>query len=178
MPACRVTDDNASADRSRAGIAGTLLAIDQRGLLITGESGCGKSLLALGLLDRGHALISDDLVELEADTPALIGHCPTQLRGRLEVRGIGLVDVCQLFGPMAWRDSVRIERILHLQRTETAEVWHGWPRPDGQRDYRTLLGVRVPRLTLPIGGDGISPLLAETSLRHGTPVPAGGVDDG
>lgn len=178
MPACRVTDSEHNAPRTGPGIPGTLLAIQGRGLLITGESGAGKSLLALGLLDRGHALVSDDLVEIQAEGGALNGYCPEVLQGRLEVRGVGLVDVRRLFGPQAWCRHIRIDHVLHLQPAIASEVWPAWPRPDGQRDHLTLQGVRLPRLTLPASGDGVSPLLVETALRHELPTAAGGTDNG
>ncbi len=163
----------ASADARRRSMPGTLLLVADQGVLLTGESGTGKSLLALGLLDRGHTLICDDVVELERRGDALLGFCPDALTATLELRGAGLVDVRTLFGNGCWHRQTAIDRVLHLQPLNTARQWADWPRPTGRHDRQMLEDLAIPRLTVPVGPRGISPLLVESVVRTGSPVRVG-----
>jgi serine kinase of HPr protein (carbohydrate metabolism regulator) len=87
------------------------------GVLITGDSGVGKSELALELISRGHGLVADDVVELACIAPTTIeGRCPSMLRDYLEVRGLGLLNIRTIFGETASRRKMKLKLIAHLQR--------------------------------------------------------------
>src|SRR5207244_13111747 len=93
------------------------------GVLITGESGVGKSELGLELISRGHGLVADDIVEISriaANT--LDGRCPPMLRDFLEVRGLGLLNIRTIFGETAVRPKMKLKQIAHLEK----------PRPEGR----------------------------------------------
>lgn len=105
------------------------------GVLITGDSGVGKSELALELISRGHGLVADDVVELACIAPTTIeGRCPSMLRDYLEVRGLGLLNIRTIFGETASRRKMRLKLIAHLQRPLSGT---DGPRPPSTRNPRT-----------------------------------------
>jgi len=92
------------------------------GVLITGESGLGKSELGLELISRSHGLVADDAVEFARIAPNMIeGRCPSLLQNLLEVRGLGLLDIKAIFGETAVRRKMRLKLIVHLVRRSTLE---------------------------------------------------------
>ncbi|MFT3745355.1 MAG: hypothetical protein QM785_13810 [Pyrinomonadaceae bacterium] len=93
---------------------GTLVSINNFGVLLTGESGSGKSECALGLIANGHALIADDVVEILVDMECLSGSAPTKLRGLLSVRNIGILDVVSLFGKHAVSYQAGIDAVVEF----------------------------------------------------------------
>ena len=122
---------------------GVFMDILGLGVLLTGESGLGKSELALELISRGHGLVADDAVDIyRISQTALEGRCPELLQNLLEVRGIGLLDIKAIFGETAVRRKMRVQLIVHLVRKETME-----------RDY----GVQIMQawgMTESLGGSG------------------------
>ena len=123
-----------------ASVHGVLVSVFGSGVLILGRSGIGKSACALELLDRGHTLIADDAVDLESADSTLIGNAPPALFGSLEVRGLGIVDVRQMFGEASALDRCEIDLCIEF-RDSTDE------NPDrtesGVHSF-SLLGVGVP----------------------------------
>lgn len=100
----------------RTSLHGVLLDIHGMGVLITGKSGIGKSETALELIKRGHILISDDRVDIyEAAPGVLVGNAPKILERYIEVRGIGIVDVVQMFGAGAYRENKKIRLVVELE---------------------------------------------------------------
>ena len=96
---------------------GVLMDILGLGVLITGESGIGKSECALDLIGRGHRLVADDTVEIRCRGEAiLIGTCPELTRHHVEIRGLGLINVTDLFGVSSTRSSKRVELVVQLER--------------------------------------------------------------
>ncbi len=147
-------------------VPGALVRVWDVGILLQGDSGSGKSELALGLLDRGHQLVADDAVELAHEPDGLlIGRCPQALRGLLEVRGLGLVRVAQLYGAAALADQAAISLVILLERP-AGEDWRRWPRLEGLWDETTLLGVSRPRLRFPVAPGRPLPLLLETTVHY------------
>lgn len=140
-------------------VAGTLVRIDGGGVLLTGESGSGKSDTALGLLDRGHALVADDAVWLSRREGRLWGRPPAGMEGLLCLRGLGIVEVTALFGPGAAADGAPVQLIVHLDPELRV---YGLPAP---AQGRTIMAARVPRLVLPTGRGRDLPLLVETAAR-------------
>ena len=101
---------------------GVFMDILGLGVLLTGESGLGKSELGLELISRGHGLVADDAVDLyRVSQTSLEGRCPDLLMNLLEVRGIGLLDIKAIFGETAVRRKMRLKLIVHLVRKETME---------------------------------------------------------
>ncbi|MCC5812978.1 MAG: hypothetical protein JJU06_21650 [Ectothiorhodospiraceae bacterium] len=146
-------------------VSGVLVSIGGTGVLITGESGVGKSQLALELLDRGHQLVADDVVELRpGKAETLLGSSPPALRGRLEVRGLGIIRVRDLFGPLSQRDSCPVDMLLGLIPM-SAQAWADWPRLEAPWRTERLLERNISRLDLPIAPDRPLCLLAETAAR-------------
>jgi len=132
----------------RTSLHGTLLEIRGVGTLIRGESGAGKSEAALALIERGHSLVSDDLVKvklLSDHTP--IGFCDPLSRGFMECRGIGIINVEKLFG----NRFVRIEKKIDLVVTLIDETSNVEPERTGlSRKYFEILGFDVPHMEIPV----------------------------
>lgn len=108
----------------RLSIHGVLLDINGMGTLIIGESGIGKSEVALELVKRGHQLISDDRVEIfQKDVGILIGSAPKILERYMEIRGIGIVDVVSMFGAGAYRDNKKIRLVVELEKWDEGKFY-------------------------------------------------------
>jgi len=134
------------------------------GVLITGESSIGKSELALELLTRGHRLIADDAPEFTRIAPdTLNGTCPDMLRDFLEVRGLGILDVRAMFGASAIKENRNLRLIIVLQDIEEAVKID---RLHGSRRLRTIQGVDVPEVTLPVGPGRNLAVLLEAAVRN------------
>jgi HPr kinase/phosphorylase len=144
----RVTDYLEAKLAERKSLHGVLVDIYGLGVLITGDSGVGKSETALDLIKRGHRLIADDRVEVyQKDEQTLRGEAPRILQHLLEIRGVGIIDVMNLFGAGAVRSDTDISLIVHL------ENWS----PDKQFDRLgsgeqkvQIFDVEVPRITIPV----------------------------
>jgi serine kinase of HPr protein (carbohydrate metabolism regulator) len=146
---------------------GVFIQIFDVGVLLAGGSGVGKSELALELLARGHRLIADDAAEfIESGSegkPRIEGRCPPLLRGFLEVRGLGILNIERMFGSAALLERCPLDLILRLLLpTEVTEM------PDrvfGQRRTRAVLDVGVPEIALPIRLGHNLAALAEAACR-------------
>lgn len=127
---------------------GVLVDINGVGMLITGESGVGKSETALELVKRGHRLVSDDVVEISrAARDQLVGTSPESIRHFMELRGIGIIDVRQMYGIGSVLISKTIDMVVEL------EIWDNekmYDRLGLEEEYVTLLGVKVPYLVVPV----------------------------
>jgi len=122
----------------------TLVAVHGLGLLLRGESGVGKSDLALELLRRGHRLAADDVVEVVERQGWPWGSAPAKITGRLEVREVGVVDVLDLFGPDAVVAASAIDAVVDLLPAADAPP----PRPIEPADPTTLAGLDLPTFLL------------------------------
>jgi HPr kinase/phosphorylase len=145
-------------------IHGVLMDMLGLGVLIIGESGIGKSECALDLVVRGHRLVADDTVEIRRrGETTLIGTCPELTRHHMEIRGLGLINVRDLFGVAAIRNSKRIELVVQLER---------W---DPDRDYDRLgldelrydiVGLKVPLIRMPVAPGRSLGVLVEVAARN------------
>lgn len=134
-------------------VHGVLLEVHGVGVLVQGPAASGKSTLALELLARGHALVADDAVELTRPAPGLlVGRCPDVLRGYLEARGLGVLDVRRMHGARAMRARRRVDLLVAL----APERGRGSARArlSGRRSTRRLLGEPLPALSLPVHSRG------------------------
>lgn len=151
------------ADRiTRHGVFMDILGL---GVLLTGESGLGKSELGLELISRGHGLVADDAVDLyRVAQSTLEGRCPALLLNLLEVRGIGLLDIKAIFGETAVRRKMRLKLIVHLVRKETME--REFERLPYEPMYEDILGVPVRRVVIAVDAGRNLAVLVEAAVRN------------
>ena len=132
----------------RTTMHGVLVDVYGEGVLITGESGIGKSEAALELVKRGHRLVADDAVEIKrVSHNTLVGSCPKLIRYFIEVRGIGIINVKHMFGVQSVKDTQGIDLIIKL---ETWEKGKEYDRLGLHEEYTEILGNKVVSHTLPI----------------------------
>ena len=135
------------------------------GVLLTGESGLGKSELGLELISRGHGLVADDAVDLyKISQSALEGRCPELLMNLLEVRGIGLLDIKAIFGETAVRRKMRLKLIVHLVRKETME--RDFERLPYEPLYEDILGIPVRKVVITVDAGRNLAVLVEAAVRN------------
>ncbi len=134
------------------------------GVLIVGESGIGKSECALDLIVRGHRLVADDTVEIRRRSETiLIGTCPDLTRHHMELRGLGLINVKELFGIASTRSSKRVELAVHLERWDTSREYERLGLDD---DFYEILGLRVPLVRMPVAPGRNIAILVEVAARN------------
>lgn len=149
----------------RTSMHGVLMDILGLGVLITGESGLGKSELGLELISRGHGLVADDAVDLYRVNQATIeGRCPELLRNLLEVRGIGLLDIKAIFGETAVRRKMRLKLIVHLVRRETLE--RDYERIPYEPLTQDVLGIQVRKVVIQVVAGRNLAVLVEAAVRN------------
>jgi HPr kinase/phosphorylase len=143
---------------------GVFMDVLGMGVLITGDSGVGKSELALELISRGHGLVADDVVEMARIAPTTIeGRCPGMLRDFLEVRGLGLLNIRTIFGETASRRKMKLKLIVHLQKTATAS---DAPRLPLDAQTQEVLGVPVRKVVIPVAAGRNLAVLLEAAVRN------------
>lgn len=146
-------------------VHGTLVEVFGVGVLIQGESSVGKSEAALGLLERGHRLISDDVVKIKKrEDGCLIGSGPDLTRHLMEVRGIGIINVAHLYGAVCIRPSKVLDLIIKLEQWNDK---HFYDRVGLEEKFIDLIGIKVPFHLLPVRPGRDVVLLIETlTLNH------------
>ena len=150
----------------QATLHGVFLEVYSIGVLITGDAGTGKSEMALELITRGHRLVADDAPEFTQISPDVIdGTCPEILQDLLEVRGLGVLDVCQMFGHTAVKPSKYLRLILHLKTLAEGEHVDAMTRLAGDVSYREVLDIQVPMMTIPVAPGRNLAVLAEAAVR-------------
>ena len=148
----------------RASMHGVLMDILGLGVLITGESGLGKSELGLELISRGNGLVADDAVDLfRINQTTIEGRCPDLLQNLLEVRGIGLLDIRAIFGETAVRRKIRLKLIVHLVRRETLE--REYERIPYEPLTQDVLGIPVLKVVIQVVAGRNIAVLVEAAVR-------------
>lgn len=143
---------------------GVLMDVFGMGVLITGDSGAGKSELALELISRGHGLVADDVVELARIAPTVIeGRCPGMLRDYLEVRGLGLLNIRTIFGETASRRKMKLKLIVHLQKPVAGGEG---PRLPLDAQTQEILGIPVRKVMIPVAAGRNLAVLLEAAVRN------------
>lgn len=145
-------------------MSGTLMSIRGVGVLLTGESGMGKSETALELIRQGNVLISDDRVDVMHIHNHIIGHAPNIIKGLLEIRGIGIIDVEKMFGAMTITDSAQLDLVIKLVPFE-AEADYNRLGDETSR-YTRILDVLVPTLILPVSAGRNTAALIESAVSN------------
>ena len=150
---------------NRTSMHGVFMDILGLGVLLTGESGLGKSELGLELISRGHGLVADDAVDIyRISQTALEGRCPELLLNLLEVRGIGLLDIKAIFGETAVRRKMRVQLIVHLVRKETME--REFERLPYEPLYEEVLGIPVRKVVIAVDAGRNLAVLVEAAVRN------------
>lgn len=159
----------------RKSVHGTLVDVFGVGLLVTGRSAIGKSEAVLGLVERGHRLVADDMVRIRRTGDALLGTGDALMGYHMEIRGLGMVDVAALFGIRAVKDRQHVDVEVRLvDWTQKPD----FDRTGLDRATTTYLGVRIPQVTLPVlPGRNLALLLEVAAMNHllnvrGVDVPA------
>jgi len=154
-------EDHMAPRETRHGVLMDILGL---GVLITGDSGIGKSECALDLIGRGHRLVADDTVEIRCRGEAiLIGTCPELTRHHVEIRGLGLINVTDLFGVSATRSSKRVELIVHLERWDETREYDRLGLDVATTD---ILGIAVPLVVMPVAPGRSIAMLVEVAARN------------
>ena len=143
---------------------GVFMDVYGMGILITGDSGVGKSELALELVTRGHGLVADDVVELARTAPTTIeGRCPSMLRDYLEVRGLGLLNIRTIFGETAARRKMKLKLVVHLQEFAAGE---DSPRLPLDSQTQEILGIPVRKVVFHVAPGRNLAVLLEAAVRN------------
>lgn len=145
-------------------VHGVLVDVSGIGILITGESGIGKSETALELIKRGHRLITDDAVDIKEIDGELIGSSPKVTIGMLEVRGIGIIDVPSLYGLSSVLQEKQIDIVMHFESWKTD---NNYDRLGIDNEYMDILGVKIRKLTVPVSpGRNIAVLIEAAAVNY------------
>ncbi len=126
---------------------GVLLEIYGQGVMITGDSGVGKSEVAMELIMRGHRLVADDAVDLRRISNQLIGAAPEMIRYYMELRGIGVIDVRRIMGMRAIKNETSLDLVIHFEQWDPEKKYD---RLGIETHYTEILGVQVPIMTIPV----------------------------
>ena len=148
----------------KTSLHGVFMDVLGLGVLITGDSGAGKSELALELISRGHGLVADDVVELSRIAPTVLeGRCPEMLQDFIEVRGLGILNIRAIFGETACRRKMRLRLVCHLERRQPGV--DDPSRLSVQQESQLILGVSVARVVLPVAAGRNLAVLLEAAVR-------------
>lgn len=132
----------------RTTVHGVLMEIYGEGVLLTGDSGVGKSETALELVKRGHRLIADDAVEVRrVSNTTLVGSAPDNIRHYMELRGVGIINVSRLFGVGSVKNTANINFVIQLEPYDTEKVYD---RIGLEEESTSILGLKVAAATIPV----------------------------
>lgn len=145
---------------------GVFLDVLGMGVMLTGDSGVGKSELALELINRGSGLIADDVVEFHRVAPeSLEGRCPPLLRDFLEVRGLGVLNIRTIFGESVLRPRKNLKLIVHLEKPAGTEA-HYVERLPLKPGTQNIMGISISKVTIPVAAGRNLAVLVEAAVRN------------
>lgn len=144
---------------------GVFVEVYGEGMLIVGDSGIGKSETAIELVKRGHRLIADDAVELKkVSAITILGSAPELIRHYIELRGIGVVDVCRLFGMGAVKDTEKVDLVIRLEKWQEGKMYD---RLGIDEEFMDIMGVKVPQVTIPVhAGRNLAVILEIAAMNN------------
>jgi len=149
---------------SETTLHGVLVDVYGIGVLLLGESGTGKSECALDLVTRGHRLVADDVVEVIRESDGIvIGRGPGRIHHHMEVRGLGIINIRDLFGVAAIRYRKRIELVILLEAWRPEEEYD---RLGVEEQTYPVLGVQIPTLRIPVSAGRNIAILVEVAARN------------
>ena len=147
-------------------VHGVFMEVLGTGVLITGESSIGKSELALALIARGHRLIADDAPEFTRVGPDILdGRSPSLLKDFMEVRGLGVINIRDMYGDNALKLNKYLRLIVHLKRFRRPD-YAKLDRLEGERKIRTILGIEIPQILIPVAPGRNIEVLVEAAVRN------------
>jgi len=133
------------------------------GVLITGESGIGKSECALVLIDRGHRLVADDVVKIKRTADSLVGSSPEMTRYHMELRGLGVINIKDLYGVASIRSSKQVDLVVNLERWESGREYE---RLGLRGETSAILGLEAPLIRMPVAPGRNTAILVEVASRN------------
>ncbi|RMF96244.1 MAG: HPr(Ser) kinase/phosphatase [Candidatus Schekmanbacteria bacterium] len=143
---------------------GVLVDVFGVGVLILGKSGVGKSEIVLDLVEKGHRLVSDDVVEIKKNTPmTLIGASPESIRYHMEIRGLGIINIKDLFGVTSIRDKKKVELVIELEEWDQKKEYD---RVGLDEIKAEILGVKLPKVLIPVGPGRNMSMIIEIAARN------------
>lgn len=143
-------------------VHGDLVDIFGVGVMIVGDSAIGKSEAALDLIQRGHRLTADDAVIITLKDDKLVGTAPALTRHLMEIRGIGVINIKELYGVSALKLEQDVDLIVSLEEWDPDKDYNSM----GEVIYETILGVKVPKLTIPIRPGRNIPSILEVAASN------------
>ena len=144
-------------------LSAVLMVVYGKGVLLMGESGIGKSEAALELIGDGMAMVADDRVDVERVHNTIIGHAPELLKGMLEIRGIGIIDVMRMFGANSLTDKHTIDLVIDLRQYDGTQEYN---RLESSADYYRILGISIPKIILPVSPGRSTKALIESAVTN------------
>lgn len=144
-------------------VHGVLMDVFGAGILITGNSGIGKSELAMELIKRGHRLVADDSVLIKRVENELVGTAPERIRYFMELRGIGIINVKNMYGSGSILNEKEVELVMELEHWKQGKEYD---RIGGEENAEEILGVKVPKLTVPVSPGRNLSILIEVAARN------------
>jgi len=147
-------------------IHGVLMSVYGKGVLITGHSGMGKSEISLELIRKGHILVADDRVDVVRIHNTIFGEAPELLKGMLEIRGIGIIDVSKMFGASALLDRIQVDFVVELEKWDDSKEYSRLGIED--EVYMTILDIQVPKLLFPVKEGRNMAVLIESAVTDFT----------
>lgn len=143
-------------------LPGVLVEVFGVGVMLTGKSGVGKSETALELLERGHRLVADDAIELSRRHGRLYGQVSEILEHHMEIRGLGIINIRDLFGAGSVRKSKRVDLVIQL---EDWQAGREYDRIGIEEKYREIMEISIPEIIIPVKPGRNIPILVETAAK-------------